>query len=168
MELIEKFGIDVGVLIAQMVNFLVVLLILWKFAYKPILGMLRKRTETIEASLANAEKVQKELAEASEMKTNIVRDAKREASQILSSAIADAENAKRALVEETQAELERLKNETHAELLEKKNALISDARNEIATIVVTATEKIIQQRITPKESYERITESLTHIDSARS
>lgn len=168
MELIEKFGIDIGVLIAQMVNFLVVLLILWKFAYKPILGLLRKRTETIEASLQNAEKIQKELTEATEMKVNIVRDAKREANQILTGAVSEAENTKRTLIEETQTALTRLKNDTEQELLERKNALVSDARAEIASIVVVATEKILKQRITPEESQQRVLESLSNLDSSHS
>ena len=56
MELLDKFGINFSVLLAQAVNFLIVLVVLYRFAYKPILKILHDRTRTIETSLKNAEK----------------------------------------------------------------------------------------------------------------
>ena len=53
-ELIHNFGIDWRLLIAQAVNFFVLLAVLWKFAYAPILGIFRKRREDIAKGLADA------------------------------------------------------------------------------------------------------------------
>ena len=57
-DLISQLGIDAKLLIAQVINFVVLLVVLYAFAYKPILKMLHKRTEKIEAGSKNAEKVE--------------------------------------------------------------------------------------------------------------
>ena len=53
-DTIKTLGIDLPKLIAQLVNFGIVLVVLWKFAYKPILAMLDQRRDKIAESMANA------------------------------------------------------------------------------------------------------------------
>lgn len=61
-DLVRNFGIDWRLLIAQAVNFFVLLLVLWKFAYTPILGIFRKRRESITKGLADAKEAGEHLA----------------------------------------------------------------------------------------------------------
>ena len=61
-ETLQQLGIQWPKLIAQVVNFAIVLFILWKFAYKPVLAMLEQRRQKIAESMANADKIKAELA----------------------------------------------------------------------------------------------------------
>ena len=67
-ELITKLGIDWKFLIAQIVNFLVLLFVLYKFAYGPILAMLEKRQKKIEKGLKDAEAATKNSKKAKKSK----------------------------------------------------------------------------------------------------
>ena len=62
-ELLTKLGIDLKLLVAQIVNFLILLLVLYKFAYGPIVAMLEKRQKKIEKGLKEAEEAHKKLEE---------------------------------------------------------------------------------------------------------
>ena len=56
--ILGNLGLDPGLFIAQLVNFLVVLLVLWRFAYRPLLKLLSERTEKIEGGLKMAKEME--------------------------------------------------------------------------------------------------------------
>src|SRR3989338_11698691 len=66
MEILNQFGVNPILLLAQVVNFLILLLILKKFLYKPILKVLEERKKKIEESLKNTEEIEKKLQETNE------------------------------------------------------------------------------------------------------
>ena len=73
--LFEKLGIDWHLLLAQAANFLLLLVILRAFAYKPVLEMLRKRREAIEKGIAQAEEANTRLNDAQEMAKHKMKEA---------------------------------------------------------------------------------------------
>ena len=82
-ELLNKLGIDYKLLIAQIINFLVLLFVLWKFAYGPILAILEKRQKKIEKGLADAEAAEKRLEESEKKQKEVLRKARTEAKEIV-------------------------------------------------------------------------------------
>jgi len=126
----EMLGIHWQKLIIQAINFAVVLIVLWKFAYKPIFTILEARKVKIADGLANADKIkaelarteadrQKVLAEASELANKLIADARAAASRVTEleaqKAIAVAEQiiakAREAAAQERAATLAELKRE---------------------------------------------------------
>src|SRR5882724_11377843 len=89
-ELIEKFGIDWRILLAQVVNFIVVLIVLGKFVYKPVMKMLNKRREDIEHGIKSAKEAEEKLRDADNMRLRTEKEAKEQAFQVISKAEADA------------------------------------------------------------------------------
>ena len=83
MEILKQFGIDPLLLAAQVVNFLILLFILKKFLYKPILKILEERKVRIETSLKNAEEIEKRLILTEEEKEKILAKASIEAQKML-------------------------------------------------------------------------------------
>ena len=79
MELITKLGIDWKLLIAQVINFFILLFVLHRFAYRPILKMLKKRTDTIDKSLSDVKQIEKNLAESNQKKDELLRTARQQA-----------------------------------------------------------------------------------------
>ena len=82
-SLLTQLGIDWKLLIAQIINFLVLLAILYKFLYKPVFKILHDREEKIEKSLRQAERIEKNLFESEAEKSKIVAEARNEAGKVI-------------------------------------------------------------------------------------
>lgn len=135
MDILNQFGINPILLLAQIVNFALLLFILKKFLYKPILHVLEQRKKKIEESLKNAEEIEKKLAqiagresaailaaagegekmikEAGQESSRIIEDANKSAERILAKA---AGTAKQLMVREREV-LERSVKENVAEFI---------------------------------------------------
>lgn len=99
-ELIKNFGIDWRLLVAQAVNFFVLLIVLWKFAYKPILSVLRKRREDIEKGIRASQEAQSRLKRVNELGEEKLAEARRQGLTIVSQAEALARRRKDEIVQE--------------------------------------------------------------------
>jgi len=93
-ELVKTFHIEANLLAAQIVNFVIVLLVLYKFAYGPILKTLNDRTKKIEKGLKDAEESQKKLQEITQKEKEVMTDAKKEAQTIIKKSEEEAKKAK--------------------------------------------------------------------------
>ena len=155
-ELLSKLGIDWKLIIAQIVNFLVLLFVLYKFAYGPILGMLEKRQKKIEKGLADADKAQKNLEKSEEKQKEILRKARTEAKDIVEKAHMQAEKSKSEIAVEAKAQSEKILVDAKKQISQEKEKMISEVKSEIGSLVVAATEKIILERIDEKKDKELI------------
>ena len=89
MELLKNLGVDGPKLIAQLINFGIVLFVLWRFAYKPVLEMLETRRQKIAKSMDEAEQIKAELAETQAVRDKVMAEANARAEKL----IADAKEA---------------------------------------------------------------------------
>lgn len=112
-ELIHNFGVDWRLLAAQAVNFFVLLVVLWKFAYTPILGIFRKRREYIIKGIADAQEAGEHLAKVEKIGEEKLNAARQDALGIVS-----------------QAEIlgKQRKEEILAEAAQKSEMVITDAK----------------------------------------
>src|SRR5665647_1659529 len=109
--LVKTFHIDAGLLLAQLVNFIIVLLVLYKFAYKPILKVLNDRTDKVEKGIKDAESAQVKLAEMEKKEKEVLLKAKEEAQKI----IQQAEKTAMANVQELEIKAKEQSEKTLAE-----------------------------------------------------
>ena len=119
----EQLGIDPKLLISQIVNFVIILFILQKLLYKPILDMLNKRKKEIAEGVSLTEKMRLEeekfkekqehaMAKAREEAVVIIEEAKKEAKDVEKELIADAHKEAEAIIERAKADaVEVVKNE---------------------------------------------------------
>lgn len=96
----EGLGLDIKLLIAQIVNFGLLFFILKKLLYKPIIKMLDDRKKTIEESLLNSKKIEEELNKLEERKSEVIGKVQREAQKEKESLIALAVEEKKNIVDE--------------------------------------------------------------------
>src|SRR3990167_6130351 len=85
-ELFSQLGIDVKLLVAQGVNFLILLFVLTKFVYKPLMKMVEERRKKIELGIKGGEKAEQIIKQAEEEKTGIIKEADIQAIGIISEA----------------------------------------------------------------------------------
>ncbi|MEK7598556.1 MAG: F0F1 ATP synthase subunit B [Patescibacteria group bacterium] len=146
-ELVKTFHIDAGLLLAQLVNFLIVLLVLYKFAYGPILKTLNERTGKIEKGLKDAENAQSKLAEMEKKEKEVLVKAKEEGQKIIDAAEKTASKNKEDFLLETKQQAEKLLADADKKIEEEKAKMFGEIKSEMASLVVAATEKILNEKI---------------------
>lgn len=163
MELIKDFGINPILLGAQVVNFLVVLLILRRFLYKPITQLLQKRQDAIKEGFRNAEEARKKLEQVIQDEKNILRNAHSQAKKILEDARFQSltlsgeiqENAKRLsekILKEGRLQIERETKETEKKLMAK-----------VSDLALKLLQKSIEHLFSEREQEEVMNKALKKI-----
>lgn len=159
MEILKDFGVQPILLAAQVVNFLILLFILKKFLYKPILKVLEERKKKIEGSLKNAEEIERRLNEITEKEAQALLRSAREGEKI----IREAGDEYTRIIEDAKKEYERIINkavEDSKKFMEmEKIHLINQVKDNLSDIVLLGLEKVLGRRVT-KEQRKMVDEVL--------
>ena len=144
----ERFGLEPKYIVMQVVSFLVVLFVLYKFAIKPVTATMDERNRKIESGIKHAEEMQAKLAAAQQESATIVKKANAEATRIVEDARKSAKDyLDRQIQEATAKANDQLSKAQQAIDLEHKK-MLADARTEIARLVVTTTERVLAKKLT--------------------
>ena len=145
MGLLENFSS--GLFIIQSVVFIILLLVLRKFAWKPIMDALNEREGTIVDSLNQAKLARQEVQNLKAENENIIREAKIERDNILKEAreikeriVGDAKNA-------AQTEADKIIAQARQSIQAEKTAAMADIKNQIGALSVTIAESILKQKL---------------------
>lgn len=160
MEVLAKLGIDWKLLTAQAVNFLILLWVLKRYAYKPILKALEARTKKIEQGLKDAEASQTKLQGVIEEEKKILAAAREEARSILVEAEGNAKKRDAMMLDETKEKIDRMIAEADTHLADQQAKLLREAKEELAGAVLLATERILQNKVDAEVDAEVIKKSL--------
>lgn len=155
-SLIETFHIDLKLLIAQAINFAIVFGVLYFFALKPLMKVMGDRTKTIEKSLDDAKKIEKNLAKVEEDYKGKINEAKKEASAILVKATETAEIKKTETVNKAKEEIGRIINQEKAKIQAEKGQVMKEIKKEVVDLVVASLEKILKEKVDVKRDKEII------------
>lgn len=163
MGIIEQFGINGWLLSAQVVNFLILLFILKRFFYKPLLKVLEERKQKIAQSMKNAEEIEKTLAKTEEDREKRLEKASAEAKKILE----DAQVFATGLIEEARSkaadDIAEMFKKGQTAIEAERERLHQEIRSEIADIVGIALEKVTDKALTAKEQKVLIEKSVKEI-----
>lgn len=163
--IVGMFGLNWKLFLAQLVNFGVVLFVLWKWVFKPVTSGLSARTEKIENSLQEAEKIGKDRADFDSWKQDEISTVRTEATAIISQAKQSAESLKAETLKNTIDEQNKIMEQAKLRLEQEKGLMITQAKAELADIVVEATSKILKDRIDPVKDKQLIDDALKQAQS---
>ena len=135
--------IDPGLIVWTIVTFAILLFILGKFAWKPIIKTLQEREEKIKNSLDEAEKARREAEALIAQNNDLLARAEREANDIMRKAKEEAEKLKANYAAQTKIETDKLLENAKKEIETEKRAALMELRGEISDMVVTAAGKVI-------------------------
>ena len=138
--------INLGTLLFQIVNFFVLVGILAKFAYKPLLKVLEDRRNKIASDLDNAAQARQS---AEQMKAEYeaqLSKARSEAQAIVDKAVKQAAKEGQAQLEAIRAQIAREKEVAQAEIANEREAAIRDMRNEVVTLSMAVAEKLLADK----------------------
>src|SRR5437868_13941630 len=147
----ETFGWDPRLFFSQVVSFIIVALLLKRFAYKPILNVLQQRREQIAQAHLNAEKIKQQLAEAEERHAEILVKANAEAQKMIEEARTSAAHLADRKQQEANATAEQiLAKAREASAIEHERTMMQ-LKRELGRLVVETTAKVSGKILTPDD-----------------
>lgn len=163
MEILNQFGVNPMLLAAQVVNFLLLLFILKKFAYGPILKVLDQRKKTIADSLKNAEEIQKQLALTEEAKEKILGEAFKDAQKIKDDVKKEMDVFKEEMRVQTELQGQQIikKSEENAKAEDEK--MREKLMTSFAEIVGVAMEKVSGKSFSKKDKQDIIAREIKNL-----
>lgn len=148
MEFIQTFGLNPILLLAQIVNFLILVFLLNRFLYKPILSVLKTRQEKIEKGLEDSKKSEELLVKTKEEYQKTLREATEEARKILNDAKDHAQELKRSFEEQAKVEREQLISEAKENLLQERQAMEKELMSGVLRVASNLVEKTLSTVLT--------------------
>lgn len=153
---------EFGLFFWSLIAFVLVAIILKKYAWGPILGLLNERETKIAESIASAEKIQNEMADLKADNERLLNDAREERSAMLK----EANDMKNKIIEDarTQAREDAAKivKDAKVQINNQKNAALMEVKNEIGLLAVEVAEKVLQQELGKDVVQEKYVQDLTN------
>lgn len=162
-ELINKLGVDWRLLLAQVVNFLLLFWLLKRFAFKPLGEFLDKRQRAIQKGLDDAKKLEEEREQLRTLLAILRAKAQREAEVLLQEARAKGVKEYDAIMAKAQEKLNEFSEKARLELAREKDRSLQEAKKELASLVIAATERVLQERVDEKKDRGIIGRALREI-----
>jgi F-type H+-transporting ATPase subunit b len=152
-----------GLLFWTLLAFIVVLVILKKYAWKPILASLKERETGIADAIASADKIKVEMAalknenetlmvRAREERAVMIKDAKEASNKMLTDA-----------KEKARSEFDRIVADAQTAILQQKNAALIEVKNQVGTLVVEVAEKVLRRELANKAEQEAYIKGLAEV-----
>ena len=155
----EGLGINLPTLLAQLINFIILLLLLYFAAYKPIIRMLDQRSTKIKESVEQAEAIRKKTAETEEEVKAQLETGRKEAQAIVAQATQIGDRLKEEARKEAREEAKSLIAKARAEIERERDEVVDELRKEFVDIAVTAAGKVIKETL-DKEKHRRTIEEV--------
>ena len=159
---------DPGLAIWTILTFLVLVALLTKFAWKPLMLMLDTRQESIKKSLADAETAKRELERLQEESSHIIRKARVEAESIVSKSWSDAEKLREEMKVKAKAEADAIVKERQRQIEIEAGRALRQIRSEVADLSIAIASKVIQRNVSKEDNDRLIQDTLKQIESSRS
>ena len=151
----DALGIEWPLLISQLINFIILIILMRMFLYKPVLNMLNARKERIAQSMKDAERVSAAAREAEAEKGKVLDQARREAQEIRAQATRDAEKIAQDVRSRAETEATEIRMKAQADAAKQADLALADANKQIADLAIMATEKLLGRELEKKSEQQR-------------
>jgi len=162
-SLIEVFHIDIKLLIAQMLNFAIVAAVLYFFALKPLLAIMKERTAKIEKSLNDADLIDEKLEKIGMEYEAAINKAKAEAAAVMARAGQEAEVKREKMIKKAKEEIGAIINSEKEKMRAEKAETLKEIKKEVADLVTLSLEKVLAESVDAKRDKELIKKAVKNI-----
>lgn len=146
-ELITKLGVEWKLLIAQIINFAILLFVLKKFLYTPLVKFMNARKEKIITGLEKAEKAEQAFAKIQKQKEQELAKIHKQAQEIIVKAKESADKKQQEILKSTEKKAQKIIDDAKQQIKAEKEIMIKQIRGDIAVLVADATQKILEQEM---------------------
>ena len=155
--------LDPGLFVWTILTFLLLLTVLAKFAWKPLLKMLKDREDLIRSSLEDAEKAQTELANLNAEREEIINKARSEAQSILSEGKVAASKLKDETLTAAKDQAKSILTDAEKQIRIEKHKAIEEIKSEVVDLSLSVAKKLIKKNISREDNQALIDESLENV-----
>lgn len=151
MELLNTLGVNWKMLIAQLVNFGILIVVLSYFVYRPVLRLIDERRERVRKSMEDTKAIENQRREIEQFKNEQMRKVDMETSSFLDTAKKQAESVKKEILASAQKEADQLLEKAKHQLEEERTKLVAEVQSSMATVVVKLSQKILQREFSKED-----------------
>ncbi len=159
MELLAKLGVDWKLLIAQIVNFTILVSVLTYFVYRPLLNLLDARRARIAKAMEDAARIEEQNRELEQFRTEQLKKIDQEVGALLERGKRQGETMRDEILATAKREADAIFIKGQRQLEEERTRVFHDVQASLASMIVAMTEKILSREFSPKDQ-ERILASL--------
>ena len=159
--------LDPGLTLWTIITFAVMLLILWKWAWKPIVEALDARAEKIRGDIENAEKSRQEAEKLLEQHKEMMDKAKEESATIIAKGREEAEKVKNELIEKANNDAKDIAERAKRDISLARDKALSDIKTEVVVLSTEIASKIINKNINPDDQKSLVEEALNKIETVQ-
>lgn len=164
MDILNSLGINFKSIIIQGVGFLILLFILKKYLFGKISAIIKERTEGIKSTYT---KVESDRAEAERLKTEYQRklaEAEVEAARRIQDAVNEGERISEGIIQRAKEEVDLMRVKAQESVDQERKKALADIRNQVVTLSILASSKIIQQSISSKTAEKLVDDFIEEIE----
>ena len=154
------FQINIFQVVIAAANFVVFIVLMWQFAFKPISKMLADRQARIEQGLKDAEQAKRDRESAEQERLTALAEARREANDILTRAQKVAQETRDADIAATRQELERMRTRATDDIAAEKTRALAELRSEVADLALQAAGRVVRETMTDQRQRRLVEEFL--------
>ena len=151
----EELGISLPTLVAQIINFAILLGLLYLVAYKPIMRMLDERTRKVKESMEQTELIKQQAERAEEEVKKQIEAAGREGQEVIARAVRTGEEIGQKAQQEARQDAESLIARARVEIQRERDEAIDEVRKEFADLTILAAGKVIDRSL-DKEAHRQL------------
>lgn len=163
----EALGINLGYLIVQILNFAILFVVLRVWAYKPIVGLLEQRRETIAQGLEDARIASEARENAEKEAEKVIAEAQSEANRIVREATERAEQAVVELRAAADKEAEDIRQTAVVDGDQRRERALGEVRGQVAALAIAAAQKVIGEAMDQKRQQQLIEEFFSGIEAGK-
>jgi F-type H+-transporting ATPase subunit b len=163
----EALGINLGLLIVQIIAFIIVILTLNAWVYQPMLNMMETRKQKIAQGLEDARVAAEARADAEKQAQKIIGDAQAEASKIVAEATERAALAGRDVKAAAEADAAKARDAAIAEAELERNRVLGDLRGQVASLAIAAANKLVGAALDEKKQRALLDEFFSGVKSGK-
>ena len=154
------FQINLFQVVIAAANFVVFLVLMWTFAFKPVSKMLSDRRERVEQGVRDADQAKRDRESAETDRLAALTEARREANDILARAQKVAQETRDADIAATREELERMRVRASDEIAAEKQRALAELRGEVADLALQAAGRVVRETMTDQRQRRLVEEFL--------
>lgn len=163
----EGLGINLPTLLAQIVNFLLLLGLLYLFAYKPILRMFDERSRKVKESMEQTEAIKEQAALAEAEAKRQIEAASQEGQEVIARAVRTGEEVRQEAQQDARKDAESLIARARVEIQGERDGAIDELRREFADLTILAAEKVIERSLDKEAHRQLINKTLEEAPTLR-
>jgi F-type H+-transporting ATPase subunit b len=163
----EKLGLNLGFFLFQIFNFTILAILLYEWAYKPILKMLDNRKKSIEQQVDDARVAAEARSNAEQDAANIISEAQAKAAQLVREATERADAAALEVKANLEDEVIKEKEAALLEVQQERDLILGELRSQVASLAIAAAQKLIGEALDEKRQHALIDEFFSGVKAGK-